>query len=786
MATNENLVDETNPLLPRPNNFAERQVLAASARPRTSSVASLLARGRSNTIDSLRTTYAVARRHRTGFAFILFVTFLVYCAFVLAFLPSTSISRDFRRLHFAKVTKDEAYRLFVTSLLWENYAQGHMKHIASRQHPAGDKWALGYAMRELKSYGLNPMRETYYPYFNTPICTEVSIWTDGQESLKLSTWEDTLDQDRSTNVSVAGFHGYSADGDVTAPYVYCGYGSVEEYLHLLQNGIQLSGKVHILREGRLHRGQKIRFAETYGAVGVITFSDSYDDGNVTMAHGFEPYPFGPAANPSRLRRGSVLFSNEIPGDPTTPDSVPWSPRTRRQLMNSRVPRIPSVPISEREASKLLTLLNGKGVRVGLGGNAKGFDYHSGPSGSNVQVRVLNRQQYEMHAITNVVAEVPGILKDQEVVIGAKRDAWTVGGAGESASATSTLLEIARGLGVARKKGWKPLRSIKLVSWDGEELGMLGSTSYGIAHNATISDKTLAYFNLGDPVTGTNFECEAHPLVANHLLEAAKATNFKEKFSDTLYDYWRNQSNLSIAAPVSSSSYAVFQHHLGVPSAECRFVNNRKDDAIHHGHSSYDTYKWMENSLDPQYELHNTLAMFVGLSALMLAENELVPFRAADYMADLWNIYEDLHQPLQKAFSDNEEVCILYAALSSQLQLAAFHTAVSFDAFTAGVRSKTIVDYPWWKLREKLRIYNNLTTANRNMKLLDRIFVTQLGLTGRPWMKHSVFAPVGDSCPTCALIPGLSESIHAQDANSTIQWLQTLSTQVDRVISLLTV
>ncbi|AAS52839.1 AER157Cp [Eremothecium gossypii ATCC 10895] len=785
MATNENLVDETNPLLPRPNTFAERQVLAAGARPRTNSVASLLARGRSNTIDSLRTTYAVVRRHRTGFAFILFVTFLVYCAFVLAFLPSTSISRDFRRLHFAKVTKDEAYRLFVTSLLWENYAKGHMRHIASKNHPAGDSRALKYTMRELRAYGLNPVCETYYPYFNTPIRTEVSIWTNGLEAEKLSTWEDVLDQSQSTNISVAGFHGYSADGDVTAAYVYCGYGSAEEYFYLLQNGIQLAGKVHIVREGRLHPGQKIRYAEAYGAVGVITYSDSCDDGNVTTVHGYAPYPFGPAAHPSRLRRDSVLFSNEIPGDPTTPGSVPWSPRTRRQLMNARVPRIPSVPISEREASKLLKLLNGKGVRVGLGGNTKGFDYHSGPSDSNVQVRVLNRQNYGMHAITNVIAEVPGILKDQEVVIGANRDSWAVG-AGESASATSILLEIARGLGAARKKGWKPLRSIKLISWDGEELGLLGSTSHGAAHNTSISDKTIAYFNLGNPVTGTDFECEAHPLVAGHLLDASKATNFKEKFSDTLYDYWRNQSNLSIASPVSSSSYATFQHHLGVPSAECRFVNNRKDDAIHHGHSSYDTYTWMEKLLDPDYELHNTLAMFVGLSALMLAENELVPFRTTDYMIELWRIYEDLHQPLKKAFLHNEEVCVLYSALSSQLQLAAFHTAVSFDAFTASVRSKTIVDYPWWKLREKLRIYNNLTSSNRRMKLLDRIFIKQLGLAGRPWMKHTVFAPAGNNCANCTMLPGLSEAIHAKDANSTIKWLKSLSTQVDRVISLLTV
>jgi N-acetylated-alpha-linked acidic dipeptidase len=43
------------------------------------------------------------------------------------------------------------------------------------------------------------------------------------------------------------------------------------------------------------------------------------------------------------------------------------------------------------------------------------------------------------------------------------------GASDPVSGTTSLVEIARGLGVLVKKGWKPLRTIVFASWDAEEV-----------------------------------------------------------------------------------------------------------------------------------------------------------------------------------------------------------------------------------------------------------------------------------------------------------------------------
>ncbi len=43
------------------------------------------------------------------------------------------------------------------------------------------------------------------------------------------------------------------------------------------------------------------------------------------------------------------------------------------------------------------------------------------------------------------------------------------GASDPTSGTATIAETIRGLGVLMRKGWKPLRTIVLASWDAEEV-----------------------------------------------------------------------------------------------------------------------------------------------------------------------------------------------------------------------------------------------------------------------------------------------------------------------------
>lgn len=125
--------------------------------------------------------------------------------------------------------------------------------------------------------------------------------------------EEVLEDDPTTGLKdrIPAFHGYSANGNVTARFVYANYGTYEDFEELREAGIDIEGKIVIAKYGSIFRGLKVKRAEDLGAVGVILYSDPGDDGEVTEVNGYKAYPNGPARNPSSLQRGSVEYLSAL-------------------------------------------------------------------------------------------------------------------------------------------------------------------------------------------------------------------------------------------------------------------------------------------------------------------------------------------------------------------------------------------------------------------------------------------------------------------------------------------
>lgn len=121
--------------------------------------------------------------------------------------------------------------------------------------------------------------------------------------------EDVLEEDETTGLKdrIPTFHGYSASGNVTAQFVYANYGTFWDYEDLVKANVSLKGKIAIVKYGRNFRGLKVQRAQELGMVGTIMYSDPGDDGNITEAKGYKPYPQGPARNPSSVQRGSTQY-----------------------------------------------------------------------------------------------------------------------------------------------------------------------------------------------------------------------------------------------------------------------------------------------------------------------------------------------------------------------------------------------------------------------------------------------------------------------------------------------
>lgn len=170
---------------------------------------------------------------------------------------------------------------------------------------------------------------------------------------------------------------------------------------------------------------------------------------------------GPARQPSSIQRGSVAYINQYPGDPTTP-GYPSKPGAARVEKPTNLPKIPSLPISYRDALPLLQALDDHGPDLKRGGWAGGLKaaYSTGPA-PGVTLSLTNMMEDKITPIWNVIGVMNGTNSNETIIIGNHRDAWIVGGAADPNSGSSILVEMTKAFGELQKTGWKPRRNMSV-------------------------------------------------------------------------------------------------------------------------------------------------------------------------------------------------------------------------------------------------------------------------------------------------------------------------------------
>ena len=144
--------------------------------------------------------------------------------------------------------------------------------------------------------------------------------------------------------------------------VYVNYGMPDDYKALARMGVDVKGKIVIVRYGGGWRGLKPKLAYEHGAVGCIIYSDPADDGYGAG----DPYPQGGTRPAHGVQRGSVLDMPVEAGDPLTPDvgatNDAQAPRHRRRQdhhedpgaadLLERRPAVPGRPVRSGRAQGL--------------------------------------------------------------------------------------------------------------------------------------------------------------------------------------------------------------------------------------------------------------------------------------------------------------------------------------------------------------------------------------------------------------------------------------------------
>ena len=611
-------------------------------------------------------------------------------------------------------------------------AREHLRRLTAEPHIAGTKedYATAvYVRDQMRSFGLPAELKEYQVWLNYPK-TDPIVELISARRERLTVREAVLKEDpSSSNPKITPlFNGYSPSGDVTAQLVYANYGLPPDYEALQKAGVDVKGKIVIVRYGNSFRGVKAKVAQDHGAIGCIIYSDPADDGYVQG----DVYPKGPWRPVSAGQRGSVQFLFQYPGDPLTPGkpAIPGVPRLSLEEAYGDVPRIPVQPLAYDQARRLIEPLKGPVRPRGFQGGFP-FAYHVGGT-SDVRVHLKTDMDYQSRTLWDVVARIDGAVeKDRWVIMGNHRDAW-VFGAVDPNSGTATMLETGRAFGQLLKQGWQPRRTIILCSWDGEEYGLIGSTEWAEENAAELQQKAVAYLNVDVAVNGPNYGVSSVPSLWK-LIRAATRDVKDPQTGKTIYQQWQDRAREQRAeldkddeariGPLGSGSdYTPFLQHLGVSSTDMGFNG---DYGVYH--SAYDSFYWMTHFGDPDFVYHVAAAQLWGTMAMRLADADGLSFDYTDYANQIREYFDESirlakHRRLESSIDEKSinDAVKNFSEEATRLERERQKLVADADKSSSGAA--------------RLRRLNDALIG------AERAFIDDRGLRGRPWYKHEIYAP----------------------------------------------
>lgn len=634
------------------------------------------------------------------------------------------------------------YKNFIDKAVSEKRIDSFLRYLTAEPHVASSPRNNELAhtiLEKWKEFGLDEVSLAKYDVLlSFPREIGVELVLPRKVSLKIQ--EKGYPEDPDTMNPAVGipYNAYSRSGDITAPLVYANGGNPEDYDLLGKKGIDLKGKIALVRYSSpySYRGYKALTAEKKGLAGILIYSDPKEDG---YARG-DVFPKGPWGPPSHIQRGGIPYDFIYPGDPLTPEwaSKPGAERLAREEALT-LPKIMSVPLSAEDALPLLESLDGE-IAPNEWQGALPLSYRL--SGSQTKVRMHVEIEDPIKTIINVIGCIKGTdYPDEIILVGNHRDAWVYGGVDPS-SGTSCLMELARVLGSAKQQGFRPRRSIYFASWDAEEFTLTGSTEWGEEKRDWLRENLVAYLNVDSSASGRKFSIQGVPSLIPLVDQALKEVDDPVE-KKPVYEVWKSAGKKSGIAeetgqvePIGSGSdHAVFLEHIGAPAIDMSFGG---DYGVYH--SAYDNYYWMSHFGDPGMHYTAALARIWGHMIVELACRPLLPLDFETYGRELRKYLGDWAEKhdLKKRKSQP-----LFVHLRKMEKAASRIRPYLFDP----ERARKIAP-------------EALKKANKLLLSMERDLTSPSGIPGRPWYKHLIFG--ARTTYDVLLLPELTEAAEVGD------------------------
>ena len=696
---------------------------------------------------------------------------------------------------------------------WMEQMSSEPNHVGS----AHDKANAEFELKKFREWGWDASIETFSVLYPTP--REVALEMVAPTHFTARLTEPAIAGDATsakTKDELPAYNVYGADGDVTAELVYVNQGMPEDYKELERQGVSVKGRIVLTRYGGGWRGLKPKLAYEHGAAGCLIYSDPRDDGYGVG----DTYPKGGYRPRDAVQRGSVQDLVLYAGDPLTPGVGATADAKRLALQDAKtILKIPVLPISYAAAEPLLAALKGRVAPAAWRGGLP-LTYHLGPGPAKVHLKVLS--DWNQKTLYDVIATMRGAQEpDRWIIRGNHHDGWVFGATDPLAGQVALMAE-AKAIGQLVKEGWRPRRTLKYASWDGEEPGLLGSTEWAESHAAELKARAVLYVNSDTNGRGYLGVSGSHAL-QHFASEAARDVRDPETGASVLTrvlarervaDYELgprgnpaahddSSGDMQLGALGSGSDFTPFLQHLGVNSLDLGF-----EGEIDYGvyHSAYDSFDHFRQFVDPTFEYGVALAKVAGRLVLRAAQAALLPARESDFAASIAGYDDELHKladgmrvkarDLAKLLEDDAyklatdpgkprappppaaEVPYLNFAELDNAVARLERSAKSFDREYARLTAGDDADSD--KARERI---------NAMLTDLEQALTDPRGLPGREWYQHMIYAPGLYTGYGVKTLPGIREAIeerHWDEADRYIgvvsRAINAYSARLDRAIS----
>ncbi|KAB0406550.1 hypothetical protein E2I00_016133, partial [Balaenoptera physalus] len=156
----------------------------------------------------------------------------------------------------------------------------------------------------------------------------------------------------------------------------------------------------------------------------------------------------------------------------------------------------------------------------------------------------------------------------------------------------------------------------------------------------------------------------------------------------------------------------------------------------------ETFELVENFYDPTFKKQLAVAQLRGALVYELADSKIIPFNIQDYAKTLENYATDIY------------------SLSKKYDQQLRDHQVSFDSLFSAVKnfSKSASDFHRRLSQVDLNNPTAVRIMNDQLMFLERAFIDPLGLPGRPFYRHIIFAPSSHNKYAGQSFPGIFDAL----------------------------